>query len=176
MTDTFEGSPSSKAFFEMFQIGEEFEVKSIIPCSLYETLLIAHASEINYLNQNKSEGVLFNYIKENLIIIDSNGKKLEMESVENQGRDEESKTMTFQLLFENSASEIKWVINTFLFDVNPNHANYHMISEDEEDYVITSVQESKFAMPTNEKNNRMWMIALLFIMMGLAVAIYQAKI
>ena len=176
MNSTFEGSPSSKAFFEMFQIGDEFEVKSIIPCSLYETLLIAHASEINYLNQNKTEGVLFNYIKDNLIIIDSKGNKLVMESVENQGRDDESKTMTFQLLFERSASEIKWVINTFLFDMNPNHANYHMVNEEEEDYIITSVKESKFAMPTNEKSNKIWMIAVLIFLMGLAVTIYQVKV
>ncbi len=175
MNNTFEGSTSSKAFFEMFQIGDEFEVKSIIPCSLYETLLIAHASEINYLNRNKTEGVLFNYIRQNFIIIDSNGNNLMMESVENLGRDEESKTMTFQLLFERSASEIKWVVNTFLFDVNPDHANYHFVNEEEDDYIITSLQDSKFAMPTNEKNNKMWMVAVFVFILGLAVIIYKTK-
>lgn len=153
----------TKSFFELFQAGNTLEVKAIIPCELYEIL----NKEFDCLLPDSDvvviKGDLFDYAKTNLKFIDSNSEKLMLESITKVGQDEDTKTMSYHLNYLMNKGKITWCINTFLFDINTNHVNFHRLYEAKDTDISTSLNSSKFVFPSKGNYDTLYMVIALIV-------------
>lgn len=166
----------TRSFFEIFQVGNRLEVKAIIPCELYELLQKTYADIIPDPEVEIINGSLFDYAKTNLKFIDANSEKLQLQSMKQLGVDDNTKTMSYQLNYSMNFSKVTWCINTFLFDLNSNHVNFHRLIEAEDNDIVTSIKSSKFKYPTKGGKDVLYTILAITLFVLLAVWLVQANV
>jgi hypothetical protein len=161
----------SNAFFEFTQINNQIEVKSILPCNLLQQAIEGTQDQIDLIPNDFSSGPIFQYLQDNLVLMDNSGNKLALSLVEKSGRDLDTKMMSLNLIFLPNGVKPKWMINTLFFDTSSIHLNFHKFNLEDEDYLITS--KSKYRLPVKfKKRNNSWWIILLVITLITALALY----
>lgn len=172
MHNTAKNLAPSNAFFEFSQVDNQVEVSAVLPCDLLQKVVDGGKGQIDAIPSSFSTGQTFEYLKNNLVLMNNSGKKLELAKVEKSGRDLDTKMMNLKLVFLNNGVNAKWMINTLFFDASSIHLNFHKFNTEDEDYLITSKKQYRLPIKFKKNNQKIWIIGMTVTFIIIALSVY----
>lgn len=161
MTISFDkgyGHDVNIAFFKIEQKETFVEINASFSFTLRNALQKFSPSLKNATTKQAYNDAFFKYVKVNLILLDDNEQKMELESFKELFDAEHSGQDNIRIIF--NGSNLARIKNTLIFNVSPKQTNYHtVVSKNKEDQIFTTnINNTSFYLETRFVNNYSYFI------------------
>lgn len=159
---TITAHESDKAFFKINQNQTEVIISAEFPWTLRNAILKFSPKLINSNKQIDFDNALYNYLKINLILFDTDNNQLELKKIEPIKNLFHTHQNDYSLTY--SGQNITRIRNTIMFNINPSQTNYHVINSTSENFE-THNRQHEINMKSSYLSGRniLWSIVLISI-------------
>jgi hypothetical protein len=168
----FSHSPNEVSF-SIYEKDTSILVETEFPWSLRNAVFIADSSLNDSSSYKEIKTSLFNYVNQNFVIIDVNGKQiklLKLIDLKNQGHHE-----NYQFVFEKK--EIGKIKNTLLFNFSSKQKNFHLfqLNGKKLEFVLTKENPEKIIAEQSNLSKIVLALSVLFLIIGALILTRKTK-
>jgi len=152
---------TNEAFFTIIQKEKSIEIQAEFPWTIRNALIAFNPSLEKSTNNKDFENTFIEYIKENLILKDENGKTLKFQSFKELRNSGHSHQNDYQIIFKGSL--LFEITNTIMFNIYENQVNYNTVTINSKQKIFkTKKGVTHFELIKSKKTNY-WYLSILLL-------------